>query len=196
MRKDWITPWWQAALLPEVWDVAGFHIPSLSVWHVYALRNVLNGYALKLDVTDRDDATSLILIASNDYRDGKRLFLDPCRRERETTALCAKLFKLDWAPLDSACRDYVKSCIRTADRWHYNDPKPAGVPEAWHLVYSLTNGNPSLVEQAWNTPYAVACCMYDAKAEQAGDDTIRSAAAQEMTDTWAENQPKKEPAKV
>jgi hypothetical protein len=41
-----------------------------------------------------------------------------------------------------------------------------------------------LGDRAWDVPYAYARCVCDALAEQAGDDSIMSPAAQEMEDNW------------
>jgi len=184
MRSDWITPGWQAAILPDLWDVAGFILPPLSVWHVYALRSIGNGYVCGAPGCDRDDAASLLVIAGRDYRDGKSLWTHQGTRERATLAIRRKISGMDWVALDRACYDYAQTCTRTADRWKRQGSKPGAVPEAWHLVSLLSGGDITKSDAAWNTPYAVASALYDAWAERSGDDTIMTAKSQELADNW------------
>jgi hypothetical protein len=58
------------------------------------------------------------------------------------------------------------------------------VPYQWHIVHRLCADYGYTLERAWNAPYAMARCLYDAGAEAEGDDTIMSQRAQEMEDTW------------
>lgn len=185
MRTDWVSPWWQAALLPELWDVCGYRVPSLTVWHVYALRNVGNGYVRGSVGCDRDDAASLLLFASRDYRGGRALMLKPMERKAAILKAVKRLKRIEWKELDAACADYVTTCMRTADRFGSGEHgKPNGVPEAWHLVRLLSNSDPTKLDAAWNTPYAVACALMDSNCEANGDKTIMYDRAQEMHDNW------------
>lgn len=183
MREDWISTWWQAALLPDVWDVCGIRVPSLTVWHTFALENVGNAYLLGR-TPDRDDAAGLLLFASHGYVAGKRMMLDAKYRARRILRMYRYLRRREWQEVDAACREYVQTCTRTTSRWQKGDSKPAAVPYQWHLVRVLTGGDVRRLVAAWDTPYAVAKCLYDAGAEAAGDDSLMSPAAQEMEDNW------------
>ena len=183
MRQDWITPWWQAALLPDMWDVCGVTVPSLSVWHTFALENIGNHYLCGGSL-DKDDAASLLLIASRDHRTGRRLVHADNYRARSMRRIHRVLNRMEWEQVDAACREYVDSCMRIPSRWQSGDGKASGVPYQWHLVRLLSAGDPSKIDTAWNTSYAVARCVYDADAESKGDASIMSPAAQEMEDNW------------
>lgn len=183
MIKDWTSPWWQACLLPDVWDVCGIRVPSLSVWLTFALEQIGNCYLLG-GATDRDDAASLLLFASNDYATGKRLVLDESMRARELLSMHKALKRVDWSELHSACVDYTTSCLHTARRFQKADKggKLCAVPYQWHIVARLSAGHPDAIVKAWNTPYATARCIFDAIAESSGDDSIMRPEYQKMDD--------------
>ena len=186
MADGWITPWWQAALLPEQWDVCGLSVPSLTVWHTFALENVNNRYFIG-GIVDMDDAASMLLFASNDKAGGKDLMLKRFNREKQMVAMHKRLKKMAWADVDAECRDYFETCTRTVDRFNSNG-SPACVPYQWHLVRALSGCDPTKFEAAWNTPYAEAKCIYDALAESNGDEKLMSPAVQHMTDHWPQVQ--------
>ena len=73
MLPDWISTWWQAACLPELWDVCGVSVPSLSLWHTFALENIGNRYLCPGKPPTKDDATSLLIFAKQDRAGGLRL---------------------------------------------------------------------------------------------------------------------------
>jgi len=185
MQKDWISPWWQASLLPDSWDVCGVTVPSLSVWHTFALENIGNHYLCGGSL-DKDDAASLLLIASRDHRGGRRLFHADRYRIKAMKRIHRILNRMEWDQVDAACREYVDSCMRTPSRWNSGGGKPSGVPYQWHLIGKLSGGDPTKFEAAWNTPYAVARCVFDAYSESKGDSSIMTPAAQEMEDNWSE----------
>lgn len=189
MREDWISPWWQAMLLPERWDVCGVSVPSLSVWHTFALENVGNLYILgdPAQLPTRDDAYSLLLLARLDMASGRRLMTMPHYRGRQLRRLARKLKRVPWEELDDACRDYVETCTRSAERWNKGGGRPAAVPYQFSLVRCLCADWGMDKEGAWNTPYAVARSQSNATAEFNGDDSIMGIAAQEMSDNWEEH---------
>lgn len=183
MRADWVSPWWQAVCLPDTWDVCGLIVPPLSVWHTFALENLGNAY-LCGGPADKDAAASLLLFARHDYQGGRRLMLDGKFRTREIKRMHRVLRKLPDQQVHDACAEYVEVCMRAASRWDKGDGKPCAVPYQWHIVARLSGQLGA--ESAWNMPYAVARCMYDAMAEMNGDDSILSSTAQEMEDNWDE----------
>ena len=189
MRDDWVSPWWQAVNLPALWDVCGVSAPSLSVWHTFALENIGNPY-LCGGRPDQDSAASLLLFARLDMAGGQRLIAGPCYRARQMHRMYRRLRKVDPADLDAACREYVETCTRAASRFNAKSGgKPCAVPYQFHIVRRLALSGMTF-EQAWNTPYALARCYYDAAAEADGDDSIMTAAAQEMEDNWEDYAPK------
>lgn len=183
-------------LLPDEWDVCGVTVPSLSVWHTFALENIGNRY-LCGGPCDRDDAAGLLLFAKHDMAGGRRL-MQPQRvnfRKRETSKIHGILKKMDFKESDAACLEYVETCLRTVGRYE-GKGKPSGAPYQFQIVRVIALGNPSQLETAWNMPYAQARCMYDAYAESEGDKLMMTPAAQRGSDlgTWAdkEDQPDKE----
>ena len=187
MRADWISVWWQAALLPDTWDVGGIVVPSLSVWHTFALEQIGCGYLYDGRPCDRNDATSLLLFARHGYRDGRRLMLDQSFRKSEERRVFRVVAGQDWKTLDAACSEYVQTCTRHCDRFDSaSGGHPPAVPYQWHILSRLTGGDVSRMERAWDTPFALARCLYDAAAEANGDTSIMSPRAQEMADNWGD----------
>jgi len=178
MRADWISPWWQAACLPDRWNVCGVHVPALTVWHTFALEQIGNPYMCGGSVT-KDSAAALMVIARQNMRTGKRLMLDANYRFRETACIARKLRRYDLPTIHAACSEYVDVCTRGISRWQKGGGKACAVPFQWHMVARIG-------DRAWDMPYAYARAVCDAMAEQAGDDSIMSTAAQEMEDNWSE----------
>lgn len=190
MREDWISPWWQAMLLPERWDVCGISVPSLTLWHSFALENIANLYLL--DIKDypptRDDAYSLLIVASLDMAGGKRLMTGPFFMARRMKWMRRKLRKVDWETLDDACRDYVQTCMRSASRWKDGTSGgAAGVPYQFGIVRVLCAEWGMARDDAWNRSYAQARAEANASAEFHGDGSVMSPSAQEMEDNWEEH---------
>jgi len=191
MREDWISPWWQAALLPYKWDVCGVAVPSLSVWHTFALENIGNRY-LCGGPCDRDDAAGLLMFAQHDMAGGRRLMQPNAinYRKRQASRIYKRLKKAEWSEVHAACLEYVETCTRAVSRWNKQDQtsKPAGVPYQWHLVKCMCFGNVNekSLADAWNMPYPVARCIYDAYAESKGDDSLMANQYQEMEDNWSD----------
>jgi len=176
MRNDWISPWWQAACLPDQWDVCGISVPSLTVWHTFALEQIGNPYLCGGPI-DKDAATSLLLFASLDMAGGRMLFLSDRFRKKRTARIIRILKRIPIDSVHAACSEYVETCTRGISRWQKGGGKACAAPYQWHIVARLGS-------EAWDQSYAQARCMCDAMAEQAGDDSIMSPAAQEMEDNW------------
>jgi len=189
MRSDWVTPWWQAACLPDKWDVCGVSVPPLSVWHTFALENIGNAY-LRGGAVDQDSAASLLLFAQHDYAGGRKLLLMPYYRAKMIARMYRRLRKIPLEDIHAACGEYVEECMRSASRFNADGGKPCAVPYQWHIVAKLSEGNPAGIDAAWNMPYSTARCLYDAGAEAGGDGSVMSAASQEMEDNWEDYEPK------
>jgi hypothetical protein len=178
MRADWISPWWQAACLPDWWDVCGVKCPALTVWHTFALEQIGNPYLCGGPV-DHDAAAALLLFARHERAGGRKLMLMPHYRARQMRRMFRMLRGIPGDEIHAACSEYVEVCTRGISRWRKNGSKPAAVPYQWHMVARIG-------DRAWDMPYAYARAVCDALAEQAGDDSIMTLAAQEMEDNWPE----------
>ena len=183
----WITPWWQAALLPDSWDVCGMRVPSLSVWHVFALENISNAYLMG-GKADRDSAASLLLFASRDYSGGRRLMLSRYYRARQMRKVARRLRKMPQDAIHAACGEYVQTCTRHGHRERQGGGAaiPAGAPEPWAIVVALRCCGDSWAT-AWNTPYAVGREFLDARDEGNGHTVLTPATyGEHMHDRWEE----------
>jgi len=187
MFANWVSPWWQAACLPAKWDVCGFILPPLTVWHLFALENTRNPYVCG-GAIDKNAVAALILIARFDYHGGRRLMLDDSFRERQQRRMFRQLRNPTIGDLHPACREYVDTCTRGVSRFHKGNEKPCAVPFAWHMVSTLSGNDPSRLTAAWNMAYLTARCLFDAMAEINGDDSIMTPPAQEMEDHWEKYQ--------
>ena len=184
-EQPYVSPWWQAILLPDRWDVAGVSVPSLSVWHVFALDQIGNAYARGFPPT-RDDAAALLLFAERDLAGGRRLMLGRFRRTRAMRRMHRLLRKIPWPDLHAACRDYVETCGRVPSRGEKaGEPAlPAKCPGEWHIIRRLCMDFGMGLEEAWNTPYALARCLNDVSAEANGDRSLLNETEQEIEDEW------------
>ena len=173
MLPDWVSPWWQATLIPAQWDVCGVVVPPLSVWHTFALENVGNRY-LCGGVPTMDDAASLLLFAARDMAHGQRLMLGDHYRSRAVYRLYRRLRKLEFADVDTACREYVTETMRVPRRWEKTSEGGGrcAVPYQVHLVRVLCHDYGLALNAAWNSGFAWARMHYDAAAEANGDTSI------------------------
>lgn len=188
MLKDWVSPWWQAALLPDRWVVCGIEVRPISVWHMFALENLQNHYICG-GGCDRDDAAELLAVSRLDWESGRRLFADRSYQRRQLRDVCREIAEIKWPAVDAECVSYVAQCTRTAHAWSAKTegtPQMAGGPCEWHLLSFLTQGNPTSLADAWNMPYAVARCLYDAYAESRGWCHLMKPEYQRMEENWPE----------
>jgi hypothetical protein len=183
----YITPWWQAALLPDRWDICGIEVRALSVWHLYALENLNNAYVCG-GPTDRDAAASLILICQRDMAELRALYVRPHARARALVKIHKTLKPLKWNELDAACTDYCLTCMRVPEHLKPGKPgdNPVGkflsAPIAFHLVLCLCAQYQKTETEAWNIPYSRARCLYDTWREATGDESLASGGTQRRTD--------------
>ena len=182
---DWVSPWWQAMNLPT-WEICGFRrIPSLSVWHAFALENLGNAYLCGGRCTI-DDAASLILIVTRDMAGGQRLVARDRHRHKQLARIARRLRKVPFADMHAACNQYVRACYRVAGRWQKEGAagKLQGAPHTFHLVCALS-GIGWTWKDAWNAPIALARCVYDTTREDGGDDTIMHPRYERLAEQWA-----------
>jgi len=175
-------------LLPERWDVCGIAVPSLSVWHVFALENVGNRYICGGSTApDKDDAASLLLFARHDMAGGRRLFDLPNHRKRQTLSIYRKLKRCDDQYITDACLEYVTVSMRHGTRISQPGASgtPCGTPEPWAIV-AMLRAMGDTFSAAWNTPYATARALLDAHAEGTGNAVMTPVYGEEMIDHWDE----------
>ena len=183
---EWCSPWWQAACLPERWDVAGVACRSLTVWHVFTLESLGNAF-ITGGRCDRDAAASLLIVAQTDRAGGRLLMLDERAKAKAIRRILRTIWRIDDVTLYRACADYVLSCTHTARRWQSN--KEGGglaAPYQWHLVRTLCRDYRMTVDEAWSTPYAYARCLYDAAAEAGGDESLMKPNHQQLDEEMAQ----------
>ena len=169
MLPDWVSPWWQAACLPKCWDVGGVSVPSLSLWHAFALENIGNGYLCGGQCTI-DDAAALLLITGMDKRECMDVIHSDRRRMRALGRIAKKLRRSKWNDLHEACADYVATCMRSAQPWQKGGEQSsmAGTPYQLSIVRVLCADYGMTLSDAWNTPYGYARALYDTHAEANG----------------------------
>lgn len=147
----------------------------LSVWHVFALHSESNQYVAG-GSCDRDAAAGLLLFASLDYAQGRRLFSAPLFRARQMRRIMRRLKRAEWTDIDAAVCDYLAACSRVPGHKQVvssakgTASRQCAAPICWALVDFLSAGNPDKICSAWNTPYAVAKCLFDARRDISGDD--------------------------
>jgi hypothetical protein len=194
---DHVSTWFQAAVLPERWDVAGVSCTSLTVWHMFVLQQTGNPYYCGGGL-DRDAAASLLMFCSRGYKDGKRLFSQPFYRKRTMAKIARALRRREWLETNAAILDYIGACMRTPAHKQQESSKSRGMivkhaaaPICWALVDFISAGRPDSIEAAWDTTYAVARCLFDARRDIKGDDdSLESLDEERRFDAYLENQNK------
>jgi len=181
MASEWVSLWWQASLLPKVWDVCGIRIPSLTVWHTFALENVGNPYLCGGDC-DMDAVASLVLVCQSDREGFERMAMRPRLLAKTQRRIFAKIKCYTTEKANAAAREYVDVCTRAADRAERQGGKGSAAPYQFHLVRCLTRDYGMTLDEAWSTPYAVARCYFDAASEAEGDTSLVSQKAQAFLD--------------
>ena len=184
-----VSSWLQAALLPERWDVCGIICPSVSVWHSFMLSQCENKYLCGGE-TSRDDAAELLMYCSGGHAHGRRLFLSTAHRRATMRNIARRLRRLSQADIDRAVLDYLGTCLRRPEHKRPEpDPKAGVVPRAaaapmgWVLADFLSRSMP--LNEAWDTPYAVACCLFDAHRDIKGEVTTLESIEEEIRfDEW------------
>lgn len=181
----YVSPWFQAALLPRRWDVAGFTCPSLTVWQLFALEQLGNKYMVGGEPT-LDDAAGLIVVVTSSRKELRQLVISPNRFAKKLSSITKKLLPVPFEQLDRAASDYVMSCTRTPDhkRITSSSGSPAAAPYQWHIVLCLCDHYGLTPDAAWEMPYAEARCMFDTWAEAQGSKTLADAKLQQSIDDW------------
>lgn len=174
MRGDWISPWWQAAVAPSTWDVCGIIVPPLSVWHSYALDTLENPYLYLSDPDNphpesKDAAASLLMVACRTHQEYVPLFYDAKARGKAMRRVYRSIRRIPLDDINAACGEYVRECLRHPHRVppEHGGSTPAGTPEQWSIVSALCDAG-WLIEDAWNAPYAIGRCIFDASCERNG----------------------------
>jgi hypothetical protein len=193
---DHISSWFQTALLPDRWSVAGVSCNALTVWHVFVLQQTENPY-LCGGPCDRDAAASLLAFCSHDYASGKKLYTGPLARAALLKHITRKLASAEWTEIHAAVTDYLSTCSRVpghkspaAVSGAASSGRKAAAPLCWVLVDFLCHGNPAALSDAWDTPYAVAKCLFDARRDVSGDDdTLESSDEEKRFDAFLEKNP-------
>ena len=187
-------PWWQASVLPSRWDVCGYILPALTVWHMWALEQTPPGvgspYLFGGRAPTLDDAASVIMTAMHNRAEYiEDLQWSPMRREALCRKIARRLRGVGEAQALGAVLEYVGECTRVpAHDYPDNDKsKPVRAPWQWHIVYVLSGGDPLRMDAAWDTPFAMARCVCDVARERqpGGDDTLADAKRQRSIDEWA-----------
>jgi hypothetical protein len=188
MNPDWISPWWQALVLPDRWGVCGMTVPPLSVWHVYALENIGNQFFADNGNPTIDDVASVMMIASQDMANGKRLLWSEGFKSLVSKRVVRKIRKHTHRHCIEACKEYVEECTRHGRRMKKSDGGtcvPAGTPEPWSIVCNLLRCGVSF-NDAWNMPYAQARAIMDGHDESSGNTLMTPVYGEHMHDNWGE----------
>jgi len=187
---DHVSSWFQAALLPDRWNVAGVSCGVLTVWHAFVLQQTGNAYNCG-GACDRDAAAELLMYCSLDYANGKRLFSQPLFRDRVRRRVIRKMKRHDWPSTHAAVIDYVTTCTRapshkqTISQGGGVKSRAIAAPICWVLVDFLAGGDATKIKTAWDTPYALARCLFDARRDSDGsDDSLESLEEEKRIDAF------------
>jgi DNA-binding FrmR family transcriptional regulator len=188
----YISPWLQAVLLPEKWDVCGVICRPVSVWHLYILLSVQNPFIFG-GKYGNDAVTEVLMYCCGDMAHGKRMYNDKRYMASVANRIIKAVNKAGKSYASKAVEEYTAECLRSPTHKKIiasstgEKTKPLSAPVPWVLVDFLSAGNPDKIEAAWNTPYVTARCLFDARRNQSGDDdSLISEADEERIDAKVE----------
>ena len=173
-----ISSWFQAAVLPRKWSVAGINCNALSIWHVYALADAGNPYVCGGGGQTIDKAIEVLLYCSGDIEHGRRLLVDSRYMAKCSARVLKSVKRLKFEDLNAATVEYVASCIRAPAHKHretlgggkQTQARYLSAPKCWVLVEAMSRGNVESIDAAWNMPFSTAQCLFDARRDASGDD--------------------------
>jgi len=165
-------------VIPPRWDVAGFTLRALSLWHTFALERIGNAF-LCGGVPDMNDCESLLIHCRLTQAKSAALFCDARSMLRESLSMYRKLARLtpeQKAHLVDCINDYVLSCLIAPERVIDPNAKSGKVraPYQLHIIRSLCSDYGVTIDDAWNLPYSTARAWYDICAEHNGDKSLVS----------------------
>lgn len=169
--------WLQSLLLPRKWDVCGIITRPLSLWHVYILQKTGNPY-LCGGVTTIDAAAEVLIYASCGLKEGRDLYWKPAFRSKQRKKIHAKLKRLKQEQVNPAINEYVSACVfapehkeKVSDNWQKEIPqKPIPVPASWIYAQHLICQCGKSLEDAFDTPFCEAACLFTAYRATIGED--------------------------
>jgi len=191
----YVSPWWQASVLPSRWDVCGIILPSLSVWHIWALENTPPGigspYVCGGAAPTVDDAAAVLTVAAYSRDAWLRDMQWSEKRRAKARRLVYKAIARNGAKgALAAVHEYVTCCMRTPAHDYADNAKmrAARGPWTWHIVVALSGGDPARMAAVWDMPYAMAKCTLDIMRERqpGGDDSLAGPKRQRSIDALAE----------
>lgn len=174
----YISPWLQAALIPQRWDVCGIICPPLTVWAHYVLRTSRNAYMTGGANPSKDAAAEVLLYASRTHAEGAALYWQDRKRVKALRQLHKQLAPQAVEDVDKAVAEYVFECLRApthevilaSTKRDTVKSEPVKAPLEWVIVEYLTGGDPAKLEAAWNTGFSAALCLFDAGRDARGAD--------------------------
>jgi len=155
------------------------------------LRTAKNVY-LTGGVPTIDAAAELLMYTSGGIEHGRRLYVDGTYRNKARATITAALKRLTAEEIHAAVKEYVHECLRVpGHKTTSSDSDGARVtvaaPSEWAIAETLCRGDASKLDAAFDTPFSVAHCLFDAgRSVRGDDDSLIDEAAEERTDAKLE----------
>ncbi len=172
-----VSEWLTAALAPQKWDVGGFILWRLTVWHTFALERVGNAYLCNGDPTINDLA-GLMLHAQCRAQESMRLFTNTrltLRRMRDIHRRLTRMGEEKQRECHLMALDYVKACMVVPEHYRPESGEKGDhsrAPYQLHLLRCLCRVYGVPLEQAWDMPYSWARALYDVDQDAEGARTL------------------------
>ena len=172
-----ISSWFQAAVQPRQWNVAGIDCDALSVWHFYALSDSGNPYICGGNRT-HDAAMEVLIYCTGGIEHSRQILAHPRAMQKTTRRIFRRIRRIGFARLDAAVAEYVMTGMRVpGHKRRVSRPgdstqvKYMAAPRCWALVESmLSSGAAHDIDAAWNMPYSTAQCLFDTRRDASGED--------------------------
>jgi hypothetical protein len=169
----YVSPWMQACLLPRKWDVCGIIATPVTLWHSYILRTTGNPYMCG-GPRDLNAASEALMYAAGGIAHGRELYGNPAYRSKWRARVVRRMKRSTQPQIDAAVREWVVESLRYPGHRELDGERKGtavAAPVEWVLAEYVCGGDPARLDAAFDTPYVLANCLFDARRNITGEDT-------------------------
>jgi hypothetical protein len=173
----YVSPWMQAIVGPQVWNVCGIVCRPLSNWHAYILRTDRNPVVCG-GQPSLDAASEVLMYCGGGIAHGRRLYSEPHYRDKARRRVARQIKRQGVSRCVAAVLEYTRECLRVPTHSisagsAKGEPasKPIAAPEPFVLAENLMRINAvRTFDEAMDYPYALSACIFDAGRNARGED--------------------------
>ncbi len=161
--------------------VFGRRLRPFSLSHAYILSSLGNGWA-RHGEGSRSELLHAVWICSQPHAVNTVQVLRPPLMRLALFALLARRY--DYKSESQQFVQYMADYLEIPDHWAADGSASSGFRAPWqfHFAINLVRTCGMTIEQAWDTPVALARCYYDIVSEEKGDTSLVSMREKELAE--------------